>query len=333
MESTITKEIVFSYFAGTSSALQKKLVETWVKETDNRELFFLYLYEWERKNVQYDIDVNAGLERHRAWVQSLKAGNEVTVSEVKAIRFPRLRKWMVAASVTLATLSGGWLLKDTIMYRAYKTSFGEIQKVTLPDGSKVVLNANSVLTVPRFGFQEDLREVYLNGEASFDVVHVKNHGRFLVRTMNELNIEVLGTEFNVYSRKSGSKVVLQRGKVRLNYKQGEQSKAVTMKPGDLATMDNKGALQVRYTEQPHQYSAWKFHRFIFDDITFREIANRLEEVFGTKVIIQDKDLANLLISGSFTALDAEELLDILSEAQEFSYTKKGEEIIITHTKE
>lgn len=329
MESNITKEFIFNYFAGASTALQKSLIDEWVKDPANRELFFDWLYEWEKKNAQYNVDVKAGLERHRTWVMSLGEQEAAVVFEPRPVKRLSSRRTVAAACGLLIALLAGWFARDVIVYKTYETAFGEIKKITLSDGSKVVLNANSTFRVPRFGFGKSTREVLLTGEASFDVVHTKNHTRFVVQTDKNMNIEVLGTEFDVYTRSSGTRVVLNTGQIQLHYSDGQQKQQLTLKPGDLVSMDPKGKMVRTHTTQPQNYSAWKYHRFVFEDQPFREICNRLEETFGTKIIIKDEILAGKVISGSFTALDAEELLDLLSMAGNFNYLNKDDQIIIT----
>lgn len=325
MEPAVTREILFGYFAGTSTALQKKLIETWVKEGNNRELFFQWLYEWEQKNIQYQVNVEAGIERHRAWILSLDGRPEQEPGRAE----PRsLRVLWLAATIVLLSAFLGWLLRDRILFREFSTGYGEIKKVMLDDGSRVVLNANSVLKVPRKVFRKPRREVFLDGEASFDIVHTRDSRRFFVRAKDGVEVEVLGTVFNVYSRSSGTKVVLEQGRVQLSYHDGNQRGSIVMKPGDLATVDPDGNFRMSHTEQPQQYAAWKYHRFVFEDLPFRQVGQKLEEVFGTRIVIEDEVLAGEPVTGSFTALDAEELLDILSEAKHFSYTRKGDGLVV-----
>ncbi len=329
MKTMINKEIIFGYFAGTCSPLQKKLIAAWVKDEKNAELFYLWLWEWERKNVQYEFDVDQGIRRHQAWLEALENEEEPPAAQSTVTRLVWIRKTLAAGVVLLTLAAVGIATKDALRYRHYQTTYGKIEKITLPDGSQVTLNANSTLNVPRFGFGEKFREVFLRGEASFDVVHTRNGTRFFVRTEHAMDIEVLGTAFNVYTRPSGVKVVLQRGAVRLNYTRGNRLEQIKMKPGELASLGADGNVKVRFTRQAEQYSDWKYHRFVFEDLTFREIAGKLEEVFGTKIIIKDPELAGQLISGSFRALDAEELITLLREAQDFNYTKTEQELIIT----
>jgi transmembrane sensor len=329
MEPNITKEVIFSYFAGACTTLQKTLIEEWAKEPVNRELFFDWLYEWEKTHVQYQVDLEAGLERHRAWVESLSETEVAPLFEPRPVKHLFPWRMFAAVCVLLASLLAGWLARDLIIYSTYETAFGEIKKITLSDGSKVVLNANSVFRVPRFGFGKTTREVFLAGEASFDVIHTTDNTRFVVQTQSNMDVEVLGTEFNVYARSSGSRVVLNTGQIQLHYSEGNKKQRLTMKPGDLATMDMKGKVVMAHTAQPQNFSAWKYHRFVFEDQPFREICDRLEETFGNKIIITGQTLANQAISGSFTALDAEELLDMLSLAGNFKYQNKDGQIIIS----
>ena len=107
----------------------------------------------------------------------------------------------------------------------YSTSNGEIRRVTLPDSSKVILNAGSVLICPeRFGAGG--REVYLSGEAVFDVTG--DTGRaFVVKTSN-LNVKVHGTRFNV-SAYSDSRLV-----------------SATLCRGSISAMNNEGGAPVRH---------------------------------------------------------------------------------------
>lgn len=107
----------------------------------------------------------------------------------------------------------------------YSTSNGEIRRVTLPDSSKVILNAGSVLICPEL-FGAGGREVYLSGEAVFDVTG--DTGRaFVVKTSN-LNVKVHGTRFNV-SAYSDSRLV-----------------SATLCRGSISAMNNEGGALVRH---------------------------------------------------------------------------------------
>ena len=186
---------------------------------------------------------------------------------------------------------------------------GETKTLILSDSTRVVLNANSSLRVPRFGFGQETREVLLSGEANFDVAHKADNQNFVVRTDKGFDVVVLGTEFTVYARPTKSKIILNKGKVQLNYREGQSQKQVTMKPGDLVTLDQDNHLRQEVTTQPEKYAAWKDHRFVFDDTTLAEFAEIMQENYGVRVVIANKKLAQRTLVGSFRAESPEELLD------------------------
>ena len=334
MNVSINKELIFNYFSGRATAFEKELIDQWSNDTQAKEQLFVWLLEWENQNLQYQANVERAVSRHRLQMEeftgeiSLREVDGVVLNEVAGSSGKRMF-WLVAAAVALIVLSGGWFFQDHLRYEIYETGFGQTQRLELSDGSKVILNSNSTLRIPRFSFGKTTRDVYMTGEANFTVTHTTDHKKFIVHTNKNLDIEVLGTEFNVYARTRGSRVVLNKGKVKLHYLEGQFKKQMMMKPGDLVTMDTQGRASIKKTDSPQNYSAWKAHRFIFENASLREICTLFEDNFGLKVRIPDSTLASQTISGSFTALSAEELLEILTDDSGLSYKKSEDGKVIT----
>jgi ferric-dicitrate binding protein FerR (iron transport regulator) len=237
--------------------------------------------------------------------------------------------WMVAASLTLGLVMSGWLFRSVFIYQTHTTAFGETKSLILSDNTKVMLNANSSLRLPRFGFGAKTREVLLTGEANFSVTHQSNNQKFIVKTDKGLEVVVLGTEFTVYSRQRGSQVVLNKGTVQLRYQEGKTQKELMMKPGDLVMFDQSNRLKQEVTKQPEKYAAWKDHRFVFDDTTLQEFAKIMDENYGLEVIIKDETLAKRTLVGSFRADSADELLEIVSEIFNINIARTGDTLILT----
>ena len=331
MNAEINKEFIFSYLSGNSSALQKQVIDEWVKNPTNEELFYKWLVEYEYQHPQYLTELPKALERFEEFADKFDE-NPDFIYQSQEVPLPTRRwisTWMIAASVVLGLLIGAWILQDTIIYQTHTTAFGETKSLLLSDHTKVTLNANSSLRVPRFGFGTKTREVFLTGEANFAVTHKANNQQFIVKTNKGLEVIVLGTEFTVYSRKQGSKVVLSKGKVQLRYQEGKTQKQLMMKPGDLVTLDPINHLKQEVTKQPEKYAAWKDHRFIFDDTTLQEFAKIMDENYGIEVVIKDKMLANRTLVGSFRADSADELMDIISEIFNINITRTGNTIVLT----
>jgi ferric-dicitrate binding protein FerR (iron transport regulator) len=324
MDAVVTEALLLNYFAGGASALQKQLIDHWIREPDNQEFFYAVLERWENQHPQYVADTQAARERHQRRLLSHISSDAATVAVSSErvgflVRSNWLRIVFAAATIVLIT---GWIGRDQILYKTYTTAYGTISHLVLADGSKVTLNANSSLKEPRFDFGQSARTVQLTGEADFTVTHTTDNRQFIVHTERGLDVIVLGTEFTVYSRQPGDRVVLRKGQVKLLYPESAAARSVIMKPGDLINVDRKGYVQSRTIRQPEQYAAWRSHRIVFDQTTMPEVA-------GLTLVIADTDVANWTITGAFTAQSAEELLDALSQASGLTYRQYDKTVTLS----
>jgi ferric-dicitrate binding protein FerR (iron transport regulator) len=323
MEPQFSKHTLFNFFSGNATPLQKRAVEQWLAGEGNRELFFEWLREWETQNPQLVVDPEAAFEKFRTSRMGKNTMQPTGAGPQKPGR--RFNPWAIAASVILVLLGTGWLVKDRFLFSTYRTAFGQIRQITLEEGSRVVLNANSTLRVPRFGFGKASREVYLEGEADFSVTHTLSHQQFVVHTPDQMAVEVLGTQFVVYARSRGSRVALQRGKVQIRM---PSNQLLSVLPGEVVTLDKKG--RVKKQAHPHVgvYSAWMDNRFVFDRTTLAEVALLIGEHFGVQVRIPDPTLAGRSISGTFRARNAQEMLRMVADISGLEVIPDGEVYLI-----
>lgn len=306
MQKNLSKEQLFDYFAGKSSLLLKREVEAWLENFAHAELYYVWLEQYERKQLHWQPNT----EGEFTALQERMAAHADFIASPPPRPLWQRRWWVAAASVVLL-LGVSYLFRDVFLYRTYATEYGMLQNIQLEDGTWVNLNANSTLHVPRFGFGTDTRQVTLEGEAYFSVTHTATHQKFVVKTNRDFSVEVLGTEFAVRKRARGMQVVLDKGKVKIHY--GNTQPSITMKPGDLVTLDQEGKAQIAQTAKSQKYSAWRKHQFVFDKTSLQEVGYLLEENFGLKVKIEARELAQRSISGEIEAKNADELLEALSE--------------------
>ncbi|MGF7216385.1 ferric-dicitrate binding protein FerR (iron transport regulator) [Spirosoma lacussanchae] len=339
MEDIITKEVLFDYFSGRVSPLQKKSVETWLAEAGNREQYYQWLHEWELKHLQAGTNWQPAFDQLAQRVSLATSATPIRTPAGSVPVWERMsrglgRVWAVAASVCVVVGLSGWLLRDQLLYRTEQTGFGEIKTLTLPDGSVVTLNANSSLRFPRVTFGPSIfgagpRTVELTGEADFAVRHLPDHQRFVVQTPKGLVVTVLGTQFTVLSRERSTRVVLHSGRVALSLRQQQNRPSLTMRPGDLATLGPTGRLAIAPVRHPEALAAWKRHRFSFEQTSLREIADILHENYGLTVTIKDTQLASRTVSGSFPARDANEVLALVAELLQINYIRDNDRVLFT----
>jgi len=237
--------------------------------------------------------------------------------ETPVRRLPWLRASLAAASL-LVVVAGIWYMATrpgTPLMAMEKTSYGEVKTILLPDSSVVTLNGNSSLRMLQQWGPGDNREVWLDGEAYFQVQkqHAARTG-FVVHT-SQVDVEVLGTRFNVNTRRQQSIVSLEEGKVRLSV-HGEVSlvnkdSAIVMRPGQTVVVDASSSPKVNEDRNVTAHSGWTKNEFHFDNTSLAEIARLMEDTYGYKMTVSDTSLWKLSISGDLRASNIQELIKVL----------------------
>jgi ferric-dicitrate binding protein FerR (iron transport regulator) len=267
-------------------------------------------------------EIEGGLETIR---KEIKSEKKLAVVPVKKRSIWKLfLVGGVAAGLVLGILLNlNWENKVEL-----KTAFGETLPYTLPDGSKVVLNANSKLTFSEDWEKEDLREIWLEGEAFFDVVHLESHQPFLVYTSNGVEVEVLGTSFSVYDRNKKSQIVLEEGNVSLSLANSDQPREkILMKPGDLvAISDDK--VEKRKVEAKN-YTSWTQNLLILDQTSLEEIIRIAKENFGLQIEVDSNVSLSQTASGSMLLEDSEQFMELTSKVFNISIQKKESTYVFT----
>lgn len=331
METTITKKIIFDHFENRTSPLQKAAIETWLNSTANEELFYEWLEEWERQHLQYEASTEKATERFFLGVdseESLQFADDRPGFWGGLLQLSGRKAWLTAAVAVLA-IGLGWQFRAEILSETYETSYGELKEFTLPDGSAVKLNANSSLKVPRWGFGKSNREVFLTGDASFHVTHLADNQKFVVRTSEQFEVVVLGTQFTMSARKSGSKVVLMEGKVRLQYNEEQKEKQLVMKPGDVVKFSGNDKVMISHTATPETYAAWENQRFVFEETTLEEVALQLQETYGVQITFSNRRIGGRRLMGSFRGSTMDELLQSIAEVLDISVSREKDKVVFS----
>jgi transmembrane sensor len=235
--------------------------------------------------------------------------------------------WASAAAVFVGVLFFAvyFLTSETVQTIAYSTLEGEKKEIVLPDHSVVILSSNSTLVYKEPSNKDLPRVVLLNGQAFFSVKHTKDDRKFIVKTLDNLKVEVLGTKFNVSSTCRGTTVVLNSGKIKLGLDHKDQS--LTMAPGEMVYVEDKKTF-VKKKVNPEIYSAWKDDKLIFEDNSLEEIINVLEYSHGFQVELTDKRLLQKRFTGTFETDKLDVLFAALSNSFNLKYTRHENKVLL-----
>ena len=246
-------------------------------------------------------------------------------------RFPTWLK-VAAAVLGIVTIAGlAYYFSQSSgqpLLVAVATKYGETKNILLPDSSEVVLNANSSIKYNK-DFTEGAREVWLKGEGFFKVRHIEKTGelpqKFIVHN-NHVDVEVLGTEFNVRGADSITSVLLTKGQVRLTAHATKEQ--LLMQPNDLVTYHKNLAQLQKQKVEPSTYISWMEHKYILNKASLNEITAYLQRYFGIAFINQNKKAAQQLYSGTIELQDTATVIRTLSVLLNTTVTKEDNHITI-----
>ena len=215
------------------------------------------------------------------------------------------------------------------VYNTVIVPWGKRTQVTLSEGTSIWLNSGSKLVYPAV-FAADKREVYLEGEAIFEVTH-ENHVPFYVGT-NNFTVKVLGTVFNVsaYSGDKYSSTVLEQGRILLIGKGNLFTKEkLDITPGTRAVFDPEQKSFHQEQVNPLDYLSWRKGYYIFHSEELGNILKKISRYYDVKIEIQDQSLAHETFSGSLDLKKTPpDILKVIAETTPFTFHYEDKRLII-----
>ena len=313
------------YFEGTASEAERREVLSWVEESpENKEEFL-------RREADFVFDAMPDTApSHAATAQML----ETIAPQRRKIRFLRAVAAVAATffiGVFLWTLHDNARLNRQVMSLTaqnekliaipelaqgesvlnYKVNPGVKGKITLPDGSEVILNSASTLRTPA-KFENGKRVVELEGEGYFKVESNPDWPMY-VRTSRGVTVKVTGTEFNLstYSDDAALKLTLVRGKVSLLDEKNETE--VFVKEKEEVVIGAKAQLEkpARKPADLKLNTSWKDGYLVFDNTPIREVIKKMERWYGVDITVADSNVMNNHFTASFRSESLQQVLTLL----------------------
>lgn len=221
-----------------------------------------------------------------------------------AIPVRNIRKWIAAAAIILTmVLTGVFYFNKAPQQLAIEKSLEKIKDenriIFLPDGSKVILSAGSKLNYPSSFEGAKRREVYLNGQAFFDIKH-NSKMPFVVHT-EKLETIVLGTAFNIKALPGDQNiaVTVARGKVKVVDQASNKTLGVLNPNQQILYCKTKVTSELKIVDQD-SVLVWKEKNLLLDNLTIGEAAELLEEKYNVKIKISDEAIRSQRFTTTFS---------------------------------
>lgn len=269
--------------------------------------------------------VEAALERNLAMIVALEEEQQQPVIHRRNI--PRIWRWAAAPAVTgVVTLAGLQFLKKkqpaVVEYIGYADG---VRRIQLPDSSEVILNASASISFNQEWQHTGHREVWLKGEAFFDVKQTPARP-FIVHSAN-MEIDVLGTSFNVKEGAAYTNVTLNTGKIKVRFSDLPE-KPFYLSPGDFVQYSSRNNKITKKRVNADLYAVWKEEGRQLKNVTLKEIAVYIEDIYGYHVQISNSRLAAEKLSGGLRVKDEKLLLETLAFALDLQIDKKADTLLI-----
>jgi hypothetical protein len=258
----------------------------------------------------------------------LHNGEEVTISKTQSqIRYDAKGENILIDSEQKIVQK---MIDTKAIFNTVLVPFGKRTQITLSEGTKVWLNSGSKLVYPAH-FAESRREVYIEGEAVFEVTHLKEQP-FIVRTKG-YDIKVLGTVFNVsaYSDDHVSRIILEHGKIELVSGGGSllSHKKFEISPGTMAVFDCTEKTFEQQQVNPQKYLSWREGYLIFESEKLENIVKKLSRYYNIEMVVADNNLKCEKFSGYLDLKNSpEEVLSVICETTALSFSIVQNKIII-----
>ena len=309
------KDILQRYVEGNVSPEEIITVVDWLDADESHVREFMALHKLNDISLLNQPDSKVDVQKKKKTITFRQIGYELAKIAAILILFWGGTKLYETTSVK----------ENVIAYQTLYVPAGQRAELILPDSTHVWLNARSKLVYP-ISFGKDIRQVELNGEAYFDVIHNEKQP-FVVKTP-QMDIQVLGTEFNVteYSSYSDFEVALLRGCIELS--SPRLSSNYRMKEKEHIRLQNNKLISKDISD--YDYFRWKEGLICFNNESVATIIEKLKLYYDIDIEVYNQKFINSRYTGKFRTKDGiEQVLRVLQIEHKFTYTKNNDLNLIT----
>ncbi|MBL7742066.1 MAG: FecR domain-containing protein [Chitinophagaceae bacterium] len=308
------------YLLGEAAADEWEQVMQWLKADDANQVYFDQLKKvWDTSRR---VAAVSEVDEHKAWerFQQRIHGNTKKEAPVRSTRFG----WMRIAAAVVIFIGLGisvYLITNQPAKEMIVQAQQTVLNDTLPDGSVVTVNKGSSISYPS-KFKGNKRPVTLKGEAFFSVTPDKK--KPFVIAVNDVEITVVGTSFNVRSVNGNTEVVVETGIVRVT----KAGKTVELKANEKLLAEAKDTALVKEEVNDKLYNYYRTKEFVCDDTPLWKLVDKINEAYDANIVIGNEGLRNLKLNTTFNNESLDQVLNVISLTFNISVTRNGDTVIL-----
>ena len=319
MKNLEDSDLIIKFLANETDKFENAKINDWRKQNNANELFFNDIREiWENPEAQNkskeELIDDIWKKFHKKLInveqRSKNKNIEVPIEEFVSWKFYFLR----IAVVFVLGIGIWYFLNDDIendnLLVKVENNGETVKKVVLPDSSLIFLNSKSKI---EYNCDFSLsREVFLEGEAFFDIRRGKNV--FIVR-LSGASIEVYGTSFSIcaFEKNDEIDVIVETGNVLfLNNYDNENPQKVYLQCGDKGILKKSNNTIEKCSNEDNNYLSWKTKKLVFEKASINEIAEVLEKTYNSEIIVNQDINDKYLLTARFSEQSLDTVIQILN---------------------
>jgi len=339
------------YFSGKCTEAEKKRIERWVSKNQSEFQKLKKIWELSHESREH-WNTDAALQKFKLTVDSLDSP-EISTNELRIMNLPSRKRTFISvfpvsllkvAAVMLALIGAVYMVRiakemalqkggvgnsSRFVLKEVSTRNGEKVNLKFNDGTKIILNSDSKISyVENHG---GAREVYLNGEAYFEVVH-NSSSPFVVHTRGAV-IEDLGTRFDVRSwpDDGNTEVTVAEGVVSVRSR--ESRSAVEVSTGESLSLSDNGFIGKPRRVDLTQAIAWTDGKIILRNTEMRDAIKQIWHEYGIKIFVADSSILSRTITATLTKRESgNEVLNIIALSLNITYMGSNDSVIFLPSK-
>jgi len=286
----------------------------------NKEYYSQLKKIWDNSKelaAESTLDVNKAWERFQKRV----AGKNESPKIVNSRGFSWMR---IAASIILIAglgIAAYFMINNNEPKEMVAQAGQNVLVDTLSDGSVITLNKKSTITYPS-KFKRNTRAIALKGEAFFNVAPDKK--KPFIISVNDVQVTVVGTSFNIKSENGNTEVVVETGIVQVT----KLGKTIELIAGEKIIISANDSNATKETVSDKLYNYYRTKEFVCDDTPLWKLVQVVNEAYDAKIIIGRKDLNDKRLTTTFNNESLEQVLEVIRLTFDITITKKEDGQII-----
>lgn len=294
-------DLLAKYILGEVNHEERQIVERWLSEEEAHQREF--------QRIKRRVDL--GSRRYKRGLFDVRQA-------ALKVKFPAkrhtLRAWLVTAAVILLTLGIWYWNKPQYRETVLISQNGETRVFYLPDSSCITLAENSRLTYnDEYGISN--RDIFLFGKAFFEVK--RNTGLPFIVETSLLQVQVLGTSFQIITNDIQAEVFVEKGQVRVATLDKKQEKI--LETGMSVRYEKTEGKLKTFTHFDANRLRWKTGIFKFENAFLSDVIKVLNEYYGSHIVLSD-DYATLRISVIFKGVSLKEAIEVINRTLDIQLT-------------